>query len=361
MLVDANWRDLPGWNDDRLADALAAFQRSAAPFALKPYKQGSLGIEPGALGRLFEHALTIDPGDEPVARRFFETHFTPYRIADPHHEGLVTGYYEPVIAAARRRTAGHRTPFLRPPPNLVDLEKTGRPAGFPGDLNWGLLQRDGSITPCPDRSAIENGAFDGLGLEIAFVADPVDVFFAHVQGSARLEFEDGGALRIGFAGKSGHPFTGIGRLLVERGEVAADAISMKAIRAWLAAHPREGRALMRENRSYIFFREIASDGPGPVAAARAPLTPGRSMAVDRRFHTFGTPVFVSAEADLDRSGAPFRRLMIAQDTGSAILGAARGDLYMGTGNAAGELAGRIKAHARFFVLTPGAQAQGGGR
>ncbi|MGN6448886.1 MAG: MltA domain-containing protein, partial [Brucella intermedia] len=189
---------------------------------------------------------------------------------------------------------------------------------------------------------------------IAFVADRVDVFFAHVQGAARLKLRDGQVLRITYAAKTGHPFTGIGRILVADGEIPASEISMQAIRRWLAEHPDRADDLIWRNRSYIFFREAPVDDPdaGPVAAAKVPLTAGRSLAVDRLLHTFGTPIHVSAPTVTVFDGEPFARLMIAQDTGTAIVGPARGDLFAGSGEAAGEIAGGVKNDAEFYALVP---------
>lgn len=218
-----------------------------------------------------------------------------------------------------------------------------------------MLAGADAMTLCPDRQAIESGAFDGLGLEIAWASSRADVFFAHVQGCARLCFPDGRVERITYAAKSGHPFTGIGGLLVKRDEISPNLVSMAAIRDWLAANPQRADRLMWENRSFIFFEKAAveNDYLGPVAAAKVPLEPGRSLAVDRHVHTFGTPIFVSAPGlqDFDEP-RPFARLMIAQDTGTAIVGPARGDLFAGCGFAAGEKAGSIKEPARFVILAP---------
>ena len=187
----------------------------------------------------------------------------------------------------------------------------------------------------------------------------MDLFFVHIQGAARLVYDDGRRSRITYAAKTGHAFTPIGRILVERGEIDRAAVTMDTIRAWLAEHPGEADALLWQNRSFIFFREAPVGDPelGPIAAAKVPLSAGRSLAVDRLLHTFGTPVFVSAPTltHLD-GGAPFARLMLAQDTGSAIVGAARGDIFTGSGPAAGALAGSVKHAADFFLLLPLAAA-----
>lgn len=349
---------LPGWADDRLAASFAAFRRSAG-FAIssKPYRSGSLGLKHEDFTSVFAAALNEPlsesgyPSDS-RARSFFETWFRPVAIDPDEDAGFVTGYYEPEVEVSEHAESGYQFPFLRKPANLVKVpDPDTPPAGIPAGYAFML----DDLTCCPDRQAIECGAFDRHGLEIAFAKSRADVFFAHVQGCARLRFPDGRVERITYAAKSGHPFTGIGGLLVKRGEISAENISMASIRQWLAAHPGQADDLMWENRSYIFFENAAveNDYLGPVAAAKVPLEPGRSLAVDKRIHTFGTPIFVSAPGlqDFDEP-RPFARLMIAQDTGTAIVGPARGDLFAGCGFEAGEKAGSIKAAARFVILAP---------
>jgi membrane-bound lytic murein transglycosylase A len=352
---------LPGWEVDNPAAALAAFRRSAR-FATehKPYRTGSLGLshadfEPAYAAALAEAGWESGYPSDAQARMFFEKWFRPVEVSVAGESGLVTGYYEPEVEVSDRPESGYLYPFLRKPRNLVKVpDPENPPSGIPSGYAF-MLDENDSVKCCPDRQAIETGAFDGLGLEIAWAKSRVDVFFAHVQGCVRLRFPDGRVERITYAGKSGHPFTGIGRLLVDRGEIAPEKISMATIRHWLASNPQQSDNLMWENRSFIFFEEaeVEDDYLGPVAAAKVPLEPGRSLAVDRRIHTFGTPVFVSAPElqDFDRQ-QPFTRLMIAQDTGTAIVGTVRGDLFAGCGAAAGEKAGSIKAAARFVVFAP---------
>jgi len=348
---------LPGWADDMPAQAFAAFRRSAGhAMNSGPYRTGSLGLahadfEPAYTAALAESGYVSDG----LARDFFQTWFRPVALCPDAPDGLATGYYEPDVDVSARCESGYRFPFLRKPANLVKVPDPDHP---PEPIPEGyafMLEQDGALRVCPDRQAIETGAFDGNGLEIAWAASRVDVFFAHVQGCARLRFRDGSVRRITYAAKSGHPFTGIGRLLVDRGEISAKTVSMAAIRDWLAVDAERADLLMRENRSYIFFREadVEDERLGPVAAAKVPLEPGRSLAVDRRIHSFGTPIFVSAPTleDFDAK-RPFARLMIAQDTGTAITGPVRGDLFAGSGPAAGEKAGSIKAEARFAILAP---------
>jgi len=352
---------LPGWADDRPATAFAAFRRSAGHATRnKPYRTGSLGLshadfEPAFAAALAETSSESGYLSNSEARLFFETWFRPVEISPDDAEGFVTGYYEPEVEVSDRPESGYRFPFLRKPENLIKVpDPESPPAGIPTGYAF-MLDDAGSFTCCPDRQAIESGAFDGQSLEIAWAKSRDDVFFAHVQGCARLRFSDGRTERITYAAKSGHPFTGIGGLLVKRGEISPEAVSMATIRQWLAANQEQADKLMWENRSFIFFEKAAveSEYLGPVAAAKVPLEPGRSLAVDRHIHTFGTPIFVSAPElkDFDEPRS-FARLMIAQDTGTAIVGPARGDLFAGCGPEAGDKAGSIKAAARFVILAP---------
>ena len=352
---------LPCWRNDSQAAAFAAFRRSALhATGRKPYRTGSLGLSHADFEPAYAAALSLQVPESGYlsdvdARRFFETWFRPVALLPEHGAGFVTGYYEPEVEVSDRAESGYRFPFLRKPDILLKVpDPENPPDGVPVGHAFMLMQ-EGRPQACPDRQAIESGAFSGLGLEIAWARSAADVFFAHVQGCARLRFADGETRRITYAGKSGHPFTGIGGLLVARGEIAPKDISMASIRQWLADNPDRAQALMWENRSFIFFGEAAveDDRLGPVAAAKVPLEPGRSLAVDRHIHTFGTPVFVSAPSlqDFDEPRT-FARLMIAQDTGTAIVGPARGDLFAGCGDRAGDKAGSIRAAARFVVLAP---------
>lgn len=348
---------LPGWADDTQAAAFAAFRRSAEhAFRNGPYRTGSLGLDHADFEPVYAAALA-ESGyiSDSRARDFFRKWFRPVELFPEAGKGFVTGYYEPQIEVRDRSESGYRYPFLRQPENLVKVpDPVNPPPGVPAGYAFMLNDR-GTLRQCPDRQAIENGAFDGNGLEIAWAASRADVFFAHVQGCARLRHANGNVKRITYAAKSGHPFTGIGRLLVERGEISDETVSMASIQDWLAVDAQRADRLMWENRSFIFFREaeVEDERLGPVAAAKVPLEPGRSLAVDRLIHTFATPIFVMAPdlEDFDAS-RPFARLMIAQDTGTAITGPLRGDLFAGSGPAAGDKAGSIKAAARFVVLAP---------
>lgn len=357
-LRQASFAGLQGWPGEGLRHAFAAFSRSADHAAKKPYRTGALGLEAQAFEPAFAAARRAGALDDHAARGFFESHFVPFCLpADDGGDGFVTGFYEPEHEACRVETERFRVPLLAPPDDLVKIDDANRPAGFDPAFAFGLRE-GGRIVHCFDRSEIDRGALAGRARPLAWLADPVDAYFVHVQGAVRLAMPDGAVRRFTYAAKSGHPFTGAGRVLLELGELQPGAVTMQSIRAWFRANPARVHDILWRNRSYIFFREAPVDDPslGPVAAAKVPLTAGHSIAVDRLLHSFGTPVFVDAP-QLDAFGAaPFRRLMIAQDTGSAIVGAARGDLFAGSGDAAGEVAGVIRHRAVFHLLVPRALA-----
>ncbi|MDQ0325416.1 membrane-bound lytic murein transglycosylase A [Rhodopseudomonas julia] len=326
---------LPGWIEDDHRAALRAFRKSAERLFAEatPLPDRLPGLEAAAAAAL---RLPADPSPA-EARSFFESYFVPAPAAA---KGYLTGYYEPVIEARREPTDAFSVPIYRPPAEAAQTEVTDR------------------VPACPDRAAIEAGALAGRGLELAYVRDPVDLFFIHVQGSARLSLGGGQHMRIGFAGKSGHAYTSIGRLAVERGYLAKDAAGKAGLELWLKMHREAGRRLMAENRSFIFFNEIVDLAPedGPLGAAGVPLSAGRSLAVDPGFAPFHLPVFVSAPPLAGFGADAFRRLMIAQDVGSAIKGRGRGDIFAGSGAEAGKAAGEIRHHGVLRLLLPKASA-----
>lgn len=345
--------DLPGWANDDHLPAFEAFRRSAFHVLTKPYRTGSLGVGFESFAAAYSDSRETPALDGSAARRFFETHFVPARVSVERGAGFVTGFYEPVVEASAVRTATFTVPLLRRPDDLVDVDDANRPPGMDPYLAFGRRTGTGTVE-YHDRPAIERGALEGRGLEIAWLESKVDAFFIHVQGAARLEMTDGSTRRVTYAAKSGQRFTGIGRVLADLGEIPLADVTMQSLRAWLAANPARVDEILWKNRSYIFFREAAVEDPGlgPVAAAKVPLTPGRSLAVDRLLHTFGTPFHIDAPSLTAFGGREFRRLMIAQDTGSAITGPARGDLFAGSGDAAGEIAGVVRSDAVFYALLP---------
>lgn len=337
--------DIANWPSDDHRAAFDAFRRSAFRNLEKRCKTGAFGISAEDLGPAF--ACARDGVDD--ARAFFERHFRPARILA---EGFVTGFYEPVVEASPKCTAHFRHPLLTRPADLVDVTGENRPAGWDAQIVFGR-QTAAGIVPFFDRGEIERGALEGRGLEIAWLADKVDLFFIHVQGAAHLMMTDGSERRVTYAAKSGHSFVGPGKILADLGEIPRKDVTMQSIRAWFAVNPGRIDEILWHNRSLIFFKDVHVDDPalGPIAAAKVQLTAGRSLAIDRKLHTFATPFFVEAPA-LD-----FARLMIAQDTGSAIVGPARGDIFYGSGDEAGETAGVIKHPAEFIMLVPNAAAE----
>lgn len=321
------------------------------PPTMKPF-----GISAEALRPAAEAALAMPlAASRDEARAFFETWFRPRRIRPLEGSGFVTGYYEPEVDGSRVRSDRFPVPLHAKPDDLLQIPEDAERGDLDPALTWARRTATG-WEPSPDREAVMAGALEGKELEIAYVASWVDAFFIHVQGSARIRLAEGGTLRVSFAGKSGHPYFPIARVLVERGLMPPAEATADVLRRWLEDNPGDAGAVMARNRSYIFFREAPVPDPalGPIAAAGVPLTPGRSLAVDRTLHTFHVPVFVESHLDGPSPGetVPFHRLMIAQDTGSAILGPARGDIYFGTGEAAWLQAARVRHPARFTLLVP---------
>ncbi len=296
-----------------------------------------------ALTAVFAAATREKITDLAAARRFFTTHFTPHKIVPKDAaRGFVTGYYEPVVAGSRVETAEFTTPLLARPD---DLE---------------------SRRPYPKRAAIEAGAIAAHTRPLVFVADPVEAFLIHVQGSARIRLPDGDEIRLVYAGRNGQPYTSIGRVLIESGAIAPEAMSLAAPKAWVRGNGQKagepGRVLLQRNKSYIFF-ELRSDfapSAGPIGGAGLPLSPLRSIAVDRALWSYGLPFWLSGKFSWQSDEpSPFRRLMIAQDTGAAIVGPARADIFFGSGASAGERAGKIRHACDFVVLLPrGAHERG---
>ncbi|SMF34316.1 membrane-bound lytic murein transglycosylase A [Xaviernesmea oryzae] len=351
--------DLAGWENDDPAALFAGLRACLEHIRkVKPYRMGSLGLTADELADFIEDVGDA-PADPASARALFEDRCTPFLISRADgRRGFVTAFYEPEVEVSETRDAVWAYPFYYRPDDLVDLDETNRPAGMDSGYMFARLTPDG-IVPYPDRGEIDRGFLEGRGLEIAYAKSKIDVFFTHVQGAARLKYPDGRVRRITYAAKAGHPFSPVGKLLIDRGEIDPAEISMQSIRAWLARNPAKVDEVLWHNRSYIFFRDADVSDPslGPVAAAKVPLIAGRSLAVDRQVHTFGFPFFIRSESltHLD-GGKPFGRLMLALDTGSAIVGPARGDIFTGSGFEAGELAGTVRNDADFYILIPKAAA-----
>jgi membrane-bound lytic murein transglycosylase A len=335
---------IEGWQEDDQAAALRPLLRSCA-----------VGDGPIASACAAARALVKETGGRvspAAARALFEAHFTPHAIA-AGAPGLVTGYYEPELRGSRVPGVRFKVPVYARPDDLVQLKPDLERARFNDELTC-MRQTAKGLVPYYTRAEIEAGALAGRGLELVYLDDPVELFFMQVQGSGLVLLGEGGAMRLSYAGKNGYPYTSIGTRLIERGELMPRAASLNGVKAWLRADPARGRELMAENKSYIFFRALSEEEgrDGPLGAEGVALTPGRSLAVDGAIHALRTPIFVAAPGLRASDGRPFRRLMIAQDVGSAIRGAERGDIFFGSGERAGALAGTTKAAARFFVLLP---------
>jgi membrane-bound lytic murein transglycosylase A len=302
-------------------------------------------------------ALATNVADASAARRFFVERFRPWRVVSDAVDGsgFLTGYYEPLVEASLTPSAAFSAPALARPGDLVGFAPGGAPPGFDASLAAGQRLADGTLRPYPERAAIEAGG----GAAVAWLADPVEVFFAQVQGSARLKLADGGEARLVYDGRNGQPYASIGRLLIEAGEIGEADMSLARLKAWLRANGLrpgdKGRAILQRNRSYVFFR-LATEHEaalGPIGGAGIALTPLRSIAIDRTIWSYGLPFWIDAQLPWEGEAvSPFRRLTIAHDTGSAILGPARADLFFGGGDAAGARAGGIRHRGDFFVLLP---------
>lgn len=295
------------------------------------------------------------------ARAFFEAWFTPTQASNLSEPvGLFTGYYEPELLGSRTRTGKFTTALYARPVDLVSVDLGAFRPALKGERIAGRI--DGAkLIPYETRAEIEGGALKNRAAPIAYVDDAAAAFFLHVQGSGRVRFADGSVVRVAYDGQNGHPYTAVGRVLVDRGELAREGLSMQAIRAWLKANPQKAPALLNENASFVFFKEqpLADPSLGAEGAQGVPLTPEASLAVDLRFHALGAPMWVDGSAPADDEKAAdvaFRRLLIAQDTGGAIRGPVRGDIYWGSNARAESIAGRMAHRGKLFVLLPKAVA-----
>jgi peptidoglycan lytic transglycosylase A len=350
------WSDVAGWNDDDHLQAFKAFRASCKPIAAQhdvPPDSKALGT---SLRDPCRAARATEISDGARARVFFEDHFLPLQISRlGEDQGFVTGYYEPVIDGSRTRTDVYTVPVYRRPSNLFVRGFNQSSVSLPnkGEVFRKIGRR--KLVPYYDRAQIEDGAIAGRGLEIAWLKSQTDLLFAQIQGSARIRLEDGSTVRINYDSFNGYPYTAVGRVLIDRGIIPKEQMSMQKIREWMEQNPDGAGELRRQNRSYVFFHEVPlSDKDEAVGAQGVPLTPGRSIAVDKALHVYGTPFFIAGELPIDseQSRTPFHRLMIAQDTGSAIVGPARADLYFGAGAEAGRVSGRLRHNMHFVILVP---------
>jgi membrane-bound lytic murein transglycosylase A len=350
-LETLGFENLAGWNDEDHLAAFRTFERSARTLAISRESARPAQPAPPELIAIARAALCATISAARDAQRFFETRFRPFRVVPDDRPGFLTGYYEPCVPASTVETDEFRWPILARPADLVTLGPDAAPAGFPEGVSGARRLRDGSLVPYADRAQIEAERFD----PIVWLRDAVEAFLVQVQGSAQVEFPDGRRARLAYDGRNGLPYTSIGRILVEAGEIAESAMSLLSLKAWLRSDGERGLKLMRRNRSFVFFKLINDLDPrlGPVAGAGVALTALRSIAIDRTIWAYGLPFWIEAELPwTDETPRALRRLMIAQDTGSAIVGPARADLFFGSGEAAGARAGAIRHEGDVVVLLP---------
>jgi membrane-bound lytic murein transglycosylase A len=329
-MVPISFNEIAGWTDDKQDEALAAFRRSCPKLTTSPESKiltdgGQKTVTPGEWKQICDNAAAVKDGDTRAARRFFEENFRPVVVQT---RGNFTGYFEPDLRGSRAPSRLFTVPVYRRPPDLKEQ-------------------------PYYTRAEIEQGALKGKGLEIAWVQDPIALFEVQVQGSGRIHLAEGGTLSLGFDGSNNRPYTALAGVLAEMGVMRRDEATWPAIRDWLKRNPQQGREVMRKNERYIFFKDTRSSAA--AGSEGVPLTAQRSIAIDVAFTPYGTPIWIDTYRPV--AGKPganeiYRRLMIAQDTGSAIKGAARGDVFFGSGAQASDWAGRMVGSGRAIVLVP---------
>ena len=357
VLKRASYGELPGWTSDSQSQALVAFQKSCDRFATLPGTRslGAGGIagtvadwqQPCLVGR------TLPPGDDAGARLFFETRFTPYQAFNRDQAaGLFTGYYEPSLRGSLIKSPVYHTPLHTRPAELVTVELGNFRNDLAGRRVAGRLQGN-RLVPFPERKQIVAGKLGEKDTALVWVDDAIDAFFLQIQGSGRVALEGGDEMRVGYAATNGQPYTAIGRDLIRRGALTRENVSLQTIRAWLKDNPAEAADVMALNKSYVFFRKL-SEG-GPIGAQSVVLTPERSLAVDRKYIPLGVPVWLNATAPAEDPSVKdwkLQRLMVTQDTGGAIRGPVRGDVFWGYGHRAEQIAGRMKNTGGYFLLLP---------
>lgn len=360
----AAWAELPGWSSDDLSQLWPLFLRNCKGL-MRP-TTGNLAAPARATPRAWQPvcAAAADPAQAPSdaagVRRFLQAHLQPWRVNGADNRpatNTVTGYYEPLVRGHVRREGPYQVPLYRQPPDLVQVDLGEFRDSLRGQRIAGRV-RDGRLRPYEDRGAIEAGALQGKNLELVWLDDASDAFFLQVQGSGLVQLPDGRLKRVGFAAQNGHPYVALGKVMIERGLLPREDVTMQSIRAWLRANPSAAPELLKQNPSYVFFRELPppkDDSDGPLGAQGVALLPGRSLAVDRSHFALGMPLWLAAthpDPQPPHGEKPLRRLMVMQDTGGAIRGAVRGDVFWGHGAEAEAIAGRMKHPGRYWLLLP---------
>ncbi len=363
VLTPVSFAALPGWSQSDARAALAAFRRSCTALAARPAMRALGGAGYAGAVADWEGACAAAPGGavgEEAARRYFETWFAPLAVAGKDHpDALFTGYYEPEIRGSRRRHGAYATPVYGLPDDLISVDLGLFRQNLKGERVTGRLSGH-ALVPYFTRAQIDT---DGLPRApvLLYADDPVQVFFLHIQGSGRARLESGALVRLAYAGQNGRPYTPVGRTLIEEGAIDRSQMSMQAIRSWMRTHEKDARGVMESDQSFVFFRIAPLGDPslGSPGSEGVALTPEASIAVDEHIHPLGAPFFVAASApdpDPSKPDRPLARLFVAQDTGGAIKGAARADVFWGFGRNAESIAGRMKSAGRLFVFLPKALA-----
>jgi len=346
------WSALPGWNEDRVQEAWPAFVAGCGALVRSPARQALW--EPSCRA-----AATVDGNSVSAVRAFFESHFSPYQVvgAEGRESGLITGYYEPLLAGSRTKTARYSVPLYAVPDDLLTVDLTSLYPELKGKRVRARVEGK-TVVPYFPRADIDRGVSSLDGKALVYVEDPVEAFFLEIQGSGRIKLDDGSVMRVGYADQNGHPYRSIGTVLIERGELTLGQASMQGIRAWGQKNRDKLPALLEENPSYVFFREVPPPVPGtldaqidgPFGSLGVPLLRERTLAVDTRAIPLGAPVYLATTYPL--STRPLQRLMLAQDTGGAIRGAVRGDFFWGFGDGPGREAGRMRQQGQMWMLWP---------
>lgn len=335
----AQWQQLPGWPGEQLQSSWSAWLLSCTKLsALGEWKP------------LCDEAANVNAADANAIREFFERRFAPWQIemSDGETGGLITGYYEALLQGGAAYKPG-RTPIYGVPDDMLTLNFGEQYSELKGLRLRGRLQGK-TVVPYWSRREIDDGKLAKTGTVLAWADDPLDAFFLQVQGSGRVQLEDGTLLRLGYADQNGHPYRAIGKWLVDQGELPLEQVSMQSIRAWAKTHPERLSEMLHSNPSFVFFKTLPNNSGGPLGALNVPLTEGASIAVDPKFIPLGTPVYLSTTRPDDARA--LNKLVNAQDTGGAIRGAIRADYYWGYGPAAAEMAGITKQRGELWVLWP---------
>jgi membrane-bound lytic murein transglycosylase A len=340
LMTPSTFSALPGWDKDDLRQAWPAFTASCGVLIRKDEWKEACGA-----------ARSVPAGDVAAIRGYFESWFVPNQIRSPDgaDTGLITGYYEAMLHGARKRGGAYQTALYKVPDDLLTIDLAGIYPELKGKRLRGRLVGK-KVVPYGTRAEIDRA--DMAGKELLWVNDPVEAFFLEVQGSGRVQLDNGETVRVNYADQNGHPYKAIGRWLIDQGELPVGGATMQSIRAWIVAHPTRRQELFNANPSYVFFREerLADPGVGPKGALGVPLTPGRSVAIDAQLLPLGAPIFLSTTESA--SEVPLQRLVMGQDTGGAIRGAVRADFFFGFGTEASENAGRMKQRGQVWVLMP---------